>query len=167
MTTKFDAIVIGGGISGLITTLILSGNGYRVLLVEKEQHLGGTNNSFRNRRGDTFDFGYHTLDCDRSPFATRFFSEVLHGQFHTFALKRGIAIKGHTMPYNAPISEWPEAIRRSVERLNSLIPLMGRRPGKAWRASMATIWPALRSTRYFHLTQPCFGSSRMVSRNPI
>ncbi|MBB5054211.1 protoporphyrinogen oxidase [Afipia massiliensis] len=136
MTTKFDAIVIGGGISGLITTLILSGNGYRVLLVEKEQRLGGTNNSFRNRRGDSFDFGYHTLDCDRSPFATRFFSEVLHGQFHTFALKRGIAIKGHTMPYNAPISEWPEAIRRSVEKTEFVDTI----DGPPTRESLASIY---------------------------
>lgn len=114
MSEKFDAIVIGGGISGLITTQILSQCGYRVLLAEKEANLGGTNGSFRNARGDSFDFGYHTVDYNRSPFTTRFFGRMLKGKFHTFSLKRGIALQGHTLPYNAPISEWPKDISSNI-----------------------------------------------------
>ncbi|MFX9634836.1 FAD-dependent oxidoreductase, partial [Acinetobacter baumannii] len=88
---KFDAIVVGGGISGLIATQILSQAGYRVLLAEKEANLGGTNGSFRNARGDTFDFGYHTIDYNRSPFTTRYFARMLKGKFHLLSLRRGIA----------------------------------------------------------------------------
>ncbi len=114
MDEKFDAIVIGGGISGLITTQILSQSGYRVLLAEKEANLGGTNSSFRNARGDTFDFGYHTVDYNRSPFTTRFFSRMLKGKFHTLSLHRGIALQGHTLSYNSPISEWPKGITEKI-----------------------------------------------------
>ncbi len=114
MDEKFDAIVIGGGISGLITTQILSQSGYRVLLAEKEENLGGTNSSFKNARGDTFDFGYHTVDYTRSPFTTRFFGRMLKDKFHTLSLRRGIALQGHTLPYNAPISEWPRSITEKI-----------------------------------------------------
>lgn len=114
MDEKFGAIVIGAGISGLITTQILSQAGYRVLLAEKEPKLGGTNSSFRNAQGDTFDFGYHTLDYNRSPFTTRYFSRMLKGKFHLLSLRRGIALQGHTLPYNAPISEWPKALSEKI-----------------------------------------------------
>lgn len=39
--TDFDAIVVGGGISGILTTLALSKEGKRVLLIEKNNILGG------------------------------------------------------------------------------------------------------------------------------
>ncbi|MFH1722721.1 MAG: NAD(P)/FAD-dependent oxidoreductase [Candidatus Altiarchaeota archaeon] len=38
---KFDAIVVGGGISGLLSTLALSKEGKKVLLLEKSSVLGG------------------------------------------------------------------------------------------------------------------------------
>ncbi len=114
MHEKFDAVVIGGGISGLITTQILSQAGYRVLLAEKEASLGGTNGSFQNARGDTFDFGYHTIDYNRSPFTTRYFARMLKDKFHLLSLRRGIALQGHTLPYNAPISEWPKALADKI-----------------------------------------------------
>ena len=125
MNQHFEAVVIGGGISGLITSLILTENGNRVLLLEKEHRLGGTNSSFKNRLGDVFDFGYHTLDYNRSPFTTRFFERILKGRFHSFVLERGIAVHGQAFSYNAPIEEWPEDIARHVERTRFVDSLAG------------------------------------------
>jgi protoporphyrinogen oxidase len=136
MSKHFEALVIGGGIAGLITSLILTKNGYRVLLLEKEKHLGGTNRSFRNARGDVFDFGYHTLDYNRSPFTTKVFAQVLNGRFHSFSLKRGMVIRGHVIRYNAPISEWPEDISRHVEKSDFLDTL----DGPPTRESISTIF---------------------------
>ncbi len=125
MSNHFEALVIGGGIAGLITSLILTKNGYRVLLLEKEKHLGGTNQSFRNTQGDFFDYGYHTLDYNRSPFTTKFFAQALKSRCHTFSLKRGLVVQGHLIRYNAPISEWPEEITRHIEKKDFLDTLDG------------------------------------------
>ncbi|MFA5612796.1 MAG: FAD-dependent oxidoreductase, partial [Anaerolineaceae bacterium] len=43
---KYDAIVVGGGIAGLTSTAFLTKNGYKTLLCEKEDHVGGLVSSF-------------------------------------------------------------------------------------------------------------------------
>ncbi len=42
----YDAIVVGGGISGLLSALALGKNGKNVLVLEKQGHLGGNCNSY-------------------------------------------------------------------------------------------------------------------------
>jgi phytoene dehydrogenase-like protein len=55
---KYDDIVVGSGISGLTMSLILAMNGHKVLLLEKNQHIGGALSRFY--RGDIpFDTGFH------------------------------------------------------------------------------------------------------------
>ncbi|MEE9594455.1 MAG: NAD(P)/FAD-dependent oxidoreductase [Candidatus Hydrothermarchaeales archaeon] len=55
-----DVIVVGGGISGLLTTLALSKEGKRVLLLERSNHLGGVCRSYKVD-GYTVDTGPHVL----------------------------------------------------------------------------------------------------------
>jgi len=43
----YDAIVVGGGIGGLLSALILGKHGKKVLVLEKSDHLGGNCNSYR------------------------------------------------------------------------------------------------------------------------
>ena len=43
----YDAIVVGGGISGLLSALILGKHGKNVLVLERSGHLGGNCNSYR------------------------------------------------------------------------------------------------------------------------
>lgn len=43
---KYDAIIVGGGIAGLTCAAFLSKNGYKVLLCEKQNHIGGLVSSF-------------------------------------------------------------------------------------------------------------------------
>ncbi len=60
MTEKFDVIIIGSGIGGLISGCYLAKSGNRVLLVEKNSNLGGYCASFQ--RGEYhFDVGVHYL----------------------------------------------------------------------------------------------------------
>ncbi len=56
----YDFVIIGSGIGGLVTALILAKNGFSVCVLEKNQQLGGALQTFsRNKR--IFDTGVHYL----------------------------------------------------------------------------------------------------------
>jgi len=54
----YDFVVIGAGIGGLTTAAILSKEGYKVALIEKNNYVGGNLSTFK-RQGVTFDTGVH------------------------------------------------------------------------------------------------------------
>lgn len=58
---KYDAIVVGGGISGLTSAAFLTNAGYKVLLSEKENKCGGLVNSFE-RDGFIYDGGIRAME---------------------------------------------------------------------------------------------------------
>ena len=43
---KFDIIIIGGGHNGLVAASVLSNKGNKVLVIEKNEQLGGLSNYF-------------------------------------------------------------------------------------------------------------------------
>jgi len=57
----YDAIIVGGGIAGLISAAYLSKAGYSTLLCEKEHTCGGLVNSFE-RDGFVFDGGIRAIE---------------------------------------------------------------------------------------------------------
>ncbi len=57
---KYDVIVVGAGISGLLATLTLSKHGKKVLVLEKSQRLGGNCNSYMVD-GYQVDTGAHAI----------------------------------------------------------------------------------------------------------
>lgn len=61
MDIEYDAIVVGGGIAGLIATAYLSKAGLRTLLCEKEPSCGGLVNSFE-KDGFVFDGGIRAME---------------------------------------------------------------------------------------------------------
>ena len=60
MHNKYDFVIIGAGLGGLATSLILSKEGYKTLLIEKNNLIGGTLQSFK-RKNCHFDTGMHYL----------------------------------------------------------------------------------------------------------
>ncbi|MBZ3935816.1 phytoene desaturase family protein [Methanimicrococcus blatticola] len=61
---KYDAIVVGGGISGLMSALVLSKHGNRVLVLEKDEVVGGNCRSYQVD-GFTVDTGPHAITALR------------------------------------------------------------------------------------------------------
>ena len=57
---NYDAIIIGGGISGLMSALVLSKHGNRVLVLEKDSVVGGNCRSY-SVDGFTVDTGPHAI----------------------------------------------------------------------------------------------------------
>ncbi|MCU4413304.1 NAD(P)/FAD-dependent oxidoreductase [Acinetobacter sp. WU_MDCI_Axc73] len=63
-TTRWDAIVIGGGIGGLSTAAFLATNGLKTLVLEQYHIVGGCSHVFRRKRKWEFDVGIHYIgDC--------------------------------------------------------------------------------------------------------
>jgi phytoene dehydrogenase-like protein len=58
---KYDVIIAGGGIAGLTSAAYLSKEGLKVLICEKENHVGGLVNSFKYK-GFTFDGGIRAIE---------------------------------------------------------------------------------------------------------
>lgn len=57
---KYDLVIIGSGLGGMVCGTIMSKEGKRVCIVEKNEQLGGSLQTFR-RNGITFDTGVHYL----------------------------------------------------------------------------------------------------------
>jgi protoporphyrinogen oxidase len=56
-----SCVVVGGGISGILSALLLREKCQNVFLIERESRLGGLLSSVHSPQGDSFDFGTHYL----------------------------------------------------------------------------------------------------------
>ena len=85
MTEKYDIIIIGSGLGGLQSGVILSRKGYKVLVLEQNHQIGGSLQSFK-RKGCTFSTGMHYIgNLDDG--------QALHKIFNYFNLLDGIEYK--------------------------------------------------------------------------
>ena len=57
---KYDVLIAGSGLGGLVCGYILSKNGYKVVIVEKNPQIGGCLQTF-TRKGVKFDTGMHYI----------------------------------------------------------------------------------------------------------
>ncbi|MDR1847520.1 MAG: NAD(P)/FAD-dependent oxidoreductase [Bacteroidales bacterium] len=60
MNSNFDIVIAGSGLGGLVCGYILSKNGFKVAIVEKNRQIGGCLQTF-SRRGTKFDTGMHYI----------------------------------------------------------------------------------------------------------
>jgi len=100
-------VILGGGLSGLVSANICSHLGIDTIILEKGSSFGGGNRSIIDNQGNIFDYGYHALDENRSFVTTKFFQKVLKNNFRRFKLNRGIVIKDKLFSYNENFSNWP------------------------------------------------------------
>jgi phytoene dehydrogenase-like protein len=106
MNAKYDVLVVGAGISGLLSALILGKEGKRVLLLEKENHIGGVCRSY-NVQGYTVDTGPHIITrLDSGPLRTimdKYFDIIPN--FVPFG-RYFLRINEQTKPFPWSIKEW-------------------------------------------------------------
>ena len=112
-------VIIGGGLSGLVSANICSHLGIDSVVIEKSNSLGGGNKSKIDSQGNIFDYGYHALDENRSTLTTNFFKKVLRNNFFKFKLQRGIVLKNNLFPYNEKFSKWPKEFQQFF-KINAL-----------------------------------------------
>ncbi|ATZ60790.2 MAG: NAD(P)/FAD-dependent oxidoreductase [Methanosarcinales archaeon Met12] len=105
---KYDAIIVGAGISGLLTALAISksNGGKNVLMLEKEDYIGGACRSY-NVDGYTVDTGPHIItqlnDGPLRELMTRYFDVVPvfkpHGKYY-------VKINGSTKEFPWTVTDW-------------------------------------------------------------
>lgn len=82
MENKYDIIIIGSGIGGLMSAFVLSKHGYKVCVLEKNSKLGGTLQSYK-RSGRMLGTGMHYVgSLDKG--------QMMHNIFKYFGLFDGI-----------------------------------------------------------------------------
>ncbi|MBI5680431.1 MAG: NAD(P)/FAD-dependent oxidoreductase [Methanobacterium sp.] len=103
---SYDAIVIGAGISGLLTALALSKEGKSVLILEKEKYIGGVCRSYEVD-GYRLDTGPHAITrLKNGPFKelmNQYFDVV--PQFVPFG-KYYVRIGNETKPFPWSVNSW-------------------------------------------------------------
>jgi phytoene dehydrogenase-like protein len=108
---NYDAIIIGGGLSGLGVAALLSKKGYKTILLEKESILGGRSTSFPYRNY-IIDIGLHTIASYSSSGIGRLVEEV-------GAVLELIPIKPTLMHYDLDTKKYMKAT--SAERFGDAV----------------------------------------------
>ena len=109
--TDYGVVVVGAGISGLLSALALSKEGKRVLVLEKENFLGGVCRSYEveGYPGYWVDTGVHALTrLERGPLRelmNRYFDPAVLPRFVPFGTYY-VRIGGRTKPFPWSVKDW-------------------------------------------------------------
>lgn len=133
MSEKFDVVIIGAGLSGLLSASLLSQNGLKVCILEKNKEIGGMIQAF-NRTGFSLDTGMNFFGAFKK-------GQIQNELFKIFGISNEILIseisdfefisnnKKYTVPNNfiefkeKLISYFPEekkGIMRFVEKIKNI-----------------------------------------------
>lgn len=124
-TKQYDAIVVGGGISGLVAGAQLAASGHSLLLIEKNKVPGGCATSF-TRAGYHFDTGTSSLSGLRTNGRLwKIFQNIgLEQQFLRSEIRETIISPHLTIPIPAnPEALWKNLFERFPAEKNSLFHL--------------------------------------------
>jgi phytoene dehydrogenase-like protein len=117
MRNKYDAIIIGAGIGGLVCGCFLAKAGMKVLIAEQHHKPGGYCTSFK-RNGFLFDAAAHSFGSYRKNGNLRFVLELL--DLKTLNIKRYCPSDIIVMP-NYKITFWPD-INKTIKELQDAFP---------------------------------------------
>jgi len=95
-----NIVVVGGGIAGIVSAILLKKKADRVYLIEKEKDIGGLYRSFQSDLGIFFDYGSHFLRETGIPDLDEvLFGEVTDREWRILDnLKGGAFYKSHLNP---------------------------------------------------------------------
>jgi protoporphyrinogen oxidase len=100
-----DALVIGGGMAGLVAALRLAQHNKRVTLVEQSDHLGGLASSFEHE-GRTYPLGYHHILSTDAHLLAQLARLGLLDRVHWKRLEMGFSIDGEIHGLAGPADLW-------------------------------------------------------------
>jgi protoporphyrinogen oxidase len=99
-----DTIVIGGGLAGMVAAWRMARQGQRVMLLEKNDYLGGLASSFE-RDGRLYPLGYHHILSSDSHLLAHLARLGLLDRVHWKRLDMGFSMDGHIHSLGRP-KDW-------------------------------------------------------------
>lgn len=124
------AVVVGGGISGILAALLLRARGEDVTLLERNETCGGLLRSWTSPDGHVFDYGTHIIQETGIPGIDRLlFDWVDDGRWHTLHVLKNGNYFGGSLNERSPFidaSRLPEAVYR-----RGVVDLLCASPGAA------------------------------------
>ncbi|MEX1364527.1 MAG: NAD(P)/FAD-dependent oxidoreductase [Nannocystaceae bacterium] len=112
---RYDAIVIGSGLGGMTTALLLARRGQRVAMLERHYVLGGFTHVFR-RKGFEWDVGVHYVGEVHRPRSVlrQLFDHLTEGELHWAEMGEvydRIVFGEHEYPLRAGVKQFKEGLR--------------------------------------------------------
>ena len=92
-STSKPIVIVGGGVTGLVTAHILLERGQDVIVVEKLSTLGGLARSFKYDNGYVFDCGPHRFDVG-NPNVKSYIERILKEDHTHYPRKSEVYFKG-------------------------------------------------------------------------
>ena len=86
-------VIVGGGVTGLVTAHLLLERGQKVIVVEKLSTLGGLARSFKYDNGHVFDCSPHRFDVG-NPNVKAYVERILKEESTYFPRKSEVYFKG-------------------------------------------------------------------------
>jgi len=114
MSNQKNVQIIGGGLCGCLTAYQVAKRhpDYRVDLIEAGDSLVSAFNPIF-LGGRALNNGFHGLELPRSDGLFDFFVHILGLNLRQKINRRLLSIKGHLVPYDALLSEWPDELQQN------------------------------------------------------
>jgi len=110
--SKKPIVILGGGPTGLAAAYRLSLDGEKVILLEKEKHLGGLSATLE-KEGFLYEFGPHAFHL-KDPAMTNWLKNLLGKDFRLIPTNTHVLIEGQLFSYPLKASELFRKIRLSL-----------------------------------------------------
>jgi len=105
MPVKMDVLIIGGGISGIISSLELANKGHRVYLVERGPSIGGHMAQLSKT--------YPTLDCSQCILTPKMVSAEKHPNIEIISMAKPLVVDGSPGNYRVLVRKRPRFVDSS------------------------------------------------------
>ena len=124
-TNKYDVVIIGAGISGLIAGNYLAKAGLKVFITEQHYAVGGCC-SFFKRKGFTFECGAHSLGSCRKPDGYLFMILNELGIYDLLDIKRSVCsdtviTKNYTINFSQDANKMAENLSKEFKQYKKQI----------------------------------------------
>ncbi len=137
-----DALVIGGGMAGMLAAWRLAKKGKQTILIEKNDHLGGLASSFE-KDGRTYPLGYHHI-LSTDAHLISFLAELnLLNRVHWRRLEMGFAMGDHVYGLSSPgdFLRFPLPLRTkfrmAARAATAWLPMQSDEPASKWLSRVA------------------------------